>query len=63
MTKEKVRYHDLDHLAGSWSFAEEKEFQDTQCLNIFVCSGCHNNEVQANQKEKKNPLANSVHTF
>ena len=26
-TAEKVSYHDLDHLAGSWSAAEEKLFK------------------------------------
>jgi hypothetical protein len=27
ITQKKTLYHDLDHLAGSWSSAEEKEFQ------------------------------------
>jgi hypothetical protein len=26
-TREKVKYHDLDHLAGSWSSSEKKEFE------------------------------------
>lgn len=28
ITYEKPTYHDLDHLAGSWSFAEEKTFEE-----------------------------------
>ncbi len=27
-TAEKSAYHDLDHLAGSWSSAEEKAFKE-----------------------------------
>jgi hypothetical protein len=27
-TRKNVLYHDLDHLAGSWSSAEEKKFHD-----------------------------------
>ena len=27
-TCEKLVYHDLDHLAGSWSSAEEKTFEE-----------------------------------
>jgi len=26
--REKTRYHDLDHLAGSWSATEEKSFEE-----------------------------------
>jgi hypothetical protein len=31
ITRKKIMYHDLDHLAGSWSSAEAKKFEeDTQ---------------------------------
>lgn len=29
VTLEKRTYHDLDHLAGSWSTKEEKDFKET----------------------------------
>ena len=28
ISSEKVRYHDLDHLAGSWSRADEQAFRE-----------------------------------
>ena len=28
ITRQKIVYHDLDHLAGSWSSGDEKHFQD-----------------------------------
>ena len=27
LTREKLAFHDLDHLAGSWSIAEEEAFE------------------------------------
>jgi hypothetical protein len=27
-TKKKAKYHDLDHLAGSWSSSDEKMFEE-----------------------------------
>lgn len=27
-SSQKIVYHDLDHLAGSWSLAEEEEFKE-----------------------------------